>query len=136
MNRALALLAAATCAALAISSAGFAADWTTLPFQLAKTSDAGRVKFCIQHRQDGQRPGNWSQSAAMTGLEGLGANPFMARNAAPIRYTLVRPAGRFDCIGSVRSSEANGRCNDAANAAFSAMLVQRGLGRPSLERGQ
>lgn len=134
MNRILTLLAATACAALTITSACFAADWTTLPFRLAKTTDAGRVTFSIQHRQNGQRSGNWSQSVALTDLQGLGATQLMAKTATPIRFALIRPAGRFDCTGSFRTSDGQGNCTFAADAAFSAMLARRGVGRPRLDQ--
>ena len=134
MNRALTMLAAAACAALAISSAGLAADWTTLPFQLAKTRDAGRVQFSIQQPQDGKRSGQWSQSVALGEFQGLSAAQLTAAAATPIRFALARPAGRFTCSGSARSSNVRGTCRFAADAVFSAELARRGLGRPSLRQ--
>ena len=134
MNRAFAMLAATACAALAVSSACLAAEWPSLPFQLAKTRDAGRVQFSIQQPQNGKRSGNWSQSMPLGELEGLSAAQLSAASATPIRFALARPAGRFTCSGSARSSDGRGTCAFAADAAFSADLARRGMGRPSVEQ--
>ncbi|MBA3667824.1 MAG: hypothetical protein H0W65_08890 [Sphingomonas sp.] len=133
MNRALALLAANACTALAISSACFAADWSTSDFHLGPAGSPNTVKLSMKH-QAGNQSGNWSQQIALPDLPGLSTAQLAAPSATPIRFTLTRPAGRFDCSGSARSSEGTGRCGFAADQAFSAMLVRRGLGRPNLEQ--
>jgi len=134
VNRVLTFLAASACAALAVSSACFAADWSALPFRLAKTMDAGRIQLSIQNQQGSHRSGNWSQTFTLAELQGLNATQLVAKNSTPIRFALVRPAGRFDCSGSVRSYDGRGSCTYAADAAFSAMLARRGLGQPSLDQ--
>ena len=111
MNRALAMLAATACAALAVSSACFAADWPTLPFRLAKTKDAGRVQFSIQHRQGGQRsgqlvadggaggpPGTWRRSARRAAVD---ADPVRAGPAGGTGSTAL---GRFDPLMRVANA--------------------------------
>ena len=132
MNRFLTMIAASACAAAAITSTCFAAEWSALPFHLAKTKDAGRVQFSIQQRQNGRRVGNWSQSLPLAELQGLGAAQLQAPSATPVRFALVRPAGRFECTGSARSYDARGGCAFIANAAFTDMLAKRGVGRPTI----
>ena len=135
MNRVIALLAASACAALAVSSTCFAAEWSALPFQVAKTKDAGRVQFSIEHRQGGQRSNNWSHTLPLAELQGLSAAQLQARDATALRFALVRPAGRLDCTGSARSSSGRGQCAFAANEAFAAMMARRGIGRPDRDQG-
>lgn len=134
MNRALTLLAASACATVAVSAACFAAEGAALPFRLARSGDASRVQLSMEHRTANQRKGNWSQSVALADLQGLGAAQIAARNSTPIRFALVRPAGRFDCSGAVRSYDGRGTCAFAADSAFAAMLAKRGLGSPSLDQ--
>ena len=134
MNRALTLLAATACAALAVSSACLAAEGSALPFRLAKTGAADQVQLSMEQPRDGKHSGNWSQGVALADLTGLSAGQLTSRTATPIRFALVRPAGRFDCSGAVRSYDGRGTCAFAADAAFSAMLAKRGLGRPSLDQ--
>ena len=135
MNRLITLIAASACAALAVSSTCFAAEWSALPFQVAKTKDAGRVQFSIEHRQGGQRSQSWSHTMRLADLQGLGAAQLEARAASPVRFALVRPAGRLDCSGSARSSSGKGTCAFAANEAFGAMMAKRGIGRPDRDQG-
>ncbi len=135
MNRVIILLAASACAALAVSSTGFAAEWSALPFQVAKTKDAGRVQFSIEHRQSGQRSNNWSQTLPLTELAGLSDAQLKARSATALRFALVRPAGRFNCTGSARTSSGQGQCAFAADEAFAAMMAKRGIGRTNRDQG-
>lgn len=134
MNRVISLLAASACAALAVSSTCFAAEWPALPFQVAKTKDAGRVQFSIKHRQGGQRSGQWSHTLPLAELQGLGAAQLQGRGESALRFALVRPAGRLDCTGSARSSSGEGACAFTADAAFAAMLAKRGIGRPDRDQ--
>ena len=134
MNRALTFLAATACATIAVSATCFAAEMSAIPFHLSKSRDAKEVQLSMEHRRDAKRVGNWSQSVALSDLQGLNAGQLAGRSATPIRFALVRPAGRFDCSGSVRSYDGRGTCAFAADAPFSAMLAKRGIGRPSLDQ--
>lgn len=135
MNRVLTLLAASACAALAVSSTGIAAEGSALPFQVAKTKDAGRVQFSIQYRQGSQRSNNWSHTLPLAALRGLSDAQLTSRDATALRFALVRPAGRLDCTGSARSSEGQGQCAFVADEAFAAMMAKRGIGRPDRDQG-
>ena len=135
MNRVITLLAASACAALAVSSTCSAAEWSALPFQVAKTRDAGRVQFSIQYRQGSQRSNNWSHTLPLAALPGLSDAQLSARDATALRFALVRPAGRLDCTGSARSSEGKGQCAFVADEAFAAMMARRGIGRPDRDQG-
>ncbi|MDQ3143805.1 MAG: hypothetical protein M3Q57_02850 [Pseudomonadota bacterium] len=134
MNRALTLLAASACAAVAVSSACFAAESRALDFRLGKTGNPATVQFHMVHGEGSKQSGNWSQSVALGELQGLGAAQFNASTSTPIRFALVRPAGRFDCSGTIRSSDGRGTCAFAADDAFSATLARRGVGRPSRDQ--
>ena len=135
MNRVIALIAASACAALAVSSTCFAAEGAPLPFQLAKTRDAGRVQFSILYPQPSQRSSNWSHTLPLSDLRGLGDAQLSARKATDLRFALVRPAGRLDCTGSARSSRGQGQCAFAVDEAFAAMMARRGIGRPDRDQG-
>ncbi|MDQ3077950.1 MAG: hypothetical protein M3Q83_03805 [Pseudomonadota bacterium] len=110
MNRALNLLAASACAALAVSSACLAAEQSSFPFRLAKTSVADPIQLSMEQTRHGRRSGSWWRSVALGELQGLGAAQLNASTSVPIRFALVRPAGRFDCTGDIRSSNGHGTC--------------------------
>lgn len=134
MNRALTLVAASACAALAVSSACFGADWSSLPFRLTKSSDAARLQFAIEEPNRGKRSSHWSQSLPPSALAGFDAARFAAPSSTSVRFALQRPAGRFDCMGSARSSDARGNCRFTADTGFAALLERRGIGRPTPEQ--
>ena len=55
MNRALTLLAATVCAALTVSSACFAADWSSVDFRLGRTGGTDKAQLIMASRQVGNR---------------------------------------------------------------------------------
>lgn len=133
MNRAMTFVAASLCAALAVSSACFAADGSPVNFRLGRTGASGQVQLTLERNRPGNRH-SWSQRVAITNLSGLGPQQLAAARPTPAQFALIRPAGRFDCSGSVRSFEGSGRCGFRPDAGFSAMLERRGIGRPSVDQ--
>lgn len=133
MNRAVTFVAASLCAALAVSSACFAAEGTPVDFRLGRTGASGQVQLTLERNRPGNRH-SWSQSVAITDLNGLSQQQLAAPRPTPARFALIRPAGRFDCSGSVRSYKGSGRCGFRPDAGFNAMLERRGIGRPSIDQ--
>lgn len=133
MNRAITLVAASLCAALAVSSACLAADWSPVDFRLGRTGASGQVQLTLERNRPGNRH-SWSQRVAITDLQGLGQQQLAAARPTTAKFALIRPAGRFDCSGSVRSFKGSGRCGFGPDPGFNAMLERRGIGRPSIEQ--
>jgi hypothetical protein len=66
--------------------------------------------------------------ADLQGLPSPGTN-------GPVRFRLVREAGRVDCDGTVADRRGSGDCRFTADAAFADALERRGVGHPT-EREQ
>ena len=49
----------------------------------------------------------------------------------PVRFALVREAGRLDCSGNAGNARGSGTCAFSADAAFAARLAEAGIGRPT-----
>lgn len=124
---ALALLA---CAAQppAIAEVPDEVTWTVAPDGDAGDDANERVQFSIGYRQGGSRS-NWSSGTDLAELEGLQAAQ-LAGAGGPVRFRIVREAGRFDCDGLARQGRGTGTCRFAPDAAFGAALAQRGVGTP------
>ena len=133
MNRAITFVAASLCAALAVSSACFAADWSPVDFRLSRTDASGQVQLTMERNRAGNRH-SWSQPVAIASLAGLSQQQLAAARPTPVRFALIRPAGRFDCKGTARSYKGAGNCAFQPDAGFSAMLERRGIGRPRIDQ--
>lgn len=72
---------------------------------------------------------NWSQRLALSDLKGLSREQI--NRGGPISFSLVRPAGRFDCSGTARDREADGDCSFTSNEAFDRLLADRGIEKPT-----
>jgi hypothetical protein len=134
MNRCLALLLALVFAAVSVSSACVAApsDWIRFTLQ----PERGHGKIHASFRDEGRGPGDndWSTGFLPSELVGLDVASFRASGARPLRFAIVREAGRLDCAGSGGNSSAAGNCSFTADPGFTQLLVSRGVGRPSREQ--
>jgi hypothetical protein len=134
VNRALTFAAASLCAALAVSSACLAAEASPVNFRLSPASAPGKVQLTIEQPRDGKGHSSWSQTEQIESLTGLSRQQLAANRPAPARFALIRPAGRFDCSGTVASFRGSGRCSFRADPGFLAVLERRGMGRPSAQQ--
>lgn len=134
MNRALTFVAATVVASLAVSGASFGATAPHINFTLGPRTLPDHVQLRMTTRFGGDKSSNWSQGVPIGELVGLSSSQF--RSPAPnlVRFALIRGAGRFDCSGTAHAASGRGTCAFAPNAAFSAMLARRGVGRPSPEQ--
>src|SRR6476619_4982758 len=100
MNRFVAFLFALCCAFLSVSSAVTAQptpDW--LHFTLEPARDSGEVQADFRGSIDGRDHHNWSSSFRTSDLVGLDFAAFRAAGSRPLRFALIRQAGRLDCAG-------------------------------------
>src|SRR5206468_76237 len=131
VNRALAFICALLLASLSVSSACFAqrSDWIRFTLEQDRSNPA---KIHARFRDDsrGHDRNEWSTGFSPSDLLGLEVSPFRASGLRPLHFAIVREAGRLDCAGHGGESYAAGSCSFAENAAFTQLLVSRGIARP------
>ena len=134
MNRCLAFVFALCCAVLSVSSACIAqpADW--LHFTLEPSREAGSIRADFRREVDGRNHNQWSTSFRTEDLVGLDLAGFRAGGSRPLRFALIREAGRLDCTGHGGESYAAGNCTITSDPSFLQMLSARGIGRPSRDQ--
>lgn len=94
-------------------------------------SQSGKVQLELRTRSGrGNGSSNWSQGYPIAELQGLSAAQLTASGATPVRFALVREAGRLDCSGSAAGGAGDGTCRFTADEGFAALLQSRGIGRP------
>jgi hypothetical protein len=134
MNRCLAFLCALLFASLSVASAVTARAPETIRFDLSPARDGEiRAEFRSTRHDRGRSDNNWTSSfrvAQLTGLDGVGLR---APGTRPIRFALVREAGRLDCSGSGGGAYATGECRFAPDPRFMQLLASRGIASPTTE---
>jgi len=135
MNRCLALIGALILAALSISSACTAASGAWIHFTLEPGHhDADRIQASFRKDVDGRNENNWSAGFRSSDLVGLDVAGFRAAGSRPLRFAVIREAGRLDCSGHGGESYAAGNCSFTADPAFAQLLESRGIGKPTDEQ--
>lgn len=135
MNRPLAFLAALFCAFMTVSSACVAAPTELVDFTLKpQRGNAGEIHASFRSEIAGREKNNWSSGFRPSELIGLDVAGFRAAGARPVRFAVVREAGRLDCAGNGGDSRADGTCRFTADPGFTQALVSRGIGRPTREQ--
>jgi hypothetical protein len=135
MNRCLAFLLAVMLATLSIASASTAQAPGWIEFTLRPhASDPSRIRASFEDDSRGRGDNNWSTSFPAPQLIGLDVASFRGAGFRPVRFALVREAGRLDCAGNGGASRATGTCAFTANAAFLKALESRGIRRPTSEQ--
>ena len=134
MNRCLAFVFALLFASLSVASActAQAPDWVHFTLEPQRGSSEIRATFNDEGRRRGDH--RWSTSFAAPQLVGLDVASFRASGTRPIRFAVVREAGRLDCSGHGGDAYAAGNCSFTANSAFAQLLASRGIGRPTSEQ--
>jgi len=135
MNRCLAFLLALVFASLSVSSACVAAtgDWAHFTLE-PERSGGGKIHATFRDEDRGRGDNNWSTGFSAAELGGLDVAGFRSAGVRPLRFALVREAGRLDCSGNGGNSYAAGNCSFAADPGFSQLLANRGIGRPTREQ--
>jgi len=133
MPRLFAFLAAILLSALAVTSACTAAqgdaDNGAIRFTVEPVrKDSSRVHAEFRRDERGDR-NIWSSDFAPAELAGLDVTRL--RSSGPVRFALVREAGRMDCAGNGANGEARGTCRFTPDSAFIDSLVRRGMKRPT-----
>lgn len=135
MDRFLALIGALLLAFISVSSACTAAPGQWLHFTLEPQRGGGADIRASFRRDDGRRgDNNWSTDFRASELAGLDLAGFRAGGSRPLRFSIVREAGRLDCAGHGGESYAAGNCSFEADPRFTADLERAGIGRPTEEQ--
>jgi hypothetical protein len=132
MHRTIAFFAAILLSTIAVTSACVANSPDNIRFTLqSSTRSAGEVQLTLRSGND--RHNNvMTDRMAISRLSGLSPN---WRAGGPVRFAIVREAGRIDCAGSSSAANrAEGACRFSENAAFSKLLASSGIGRPNREQ--
>jgi hypothetical protein len=133
MNRFLALLLALAVATVTVSSACTAAPGDVYAFTLkGESRNPAKIDADFRDRAP-DRNNNWSSGFMPSELIGLDISGFRGSGTRPLRFAVVREAGRLDCAGSGGNSYASGSCSFTPDPRFEQLLVSRGIARPSRE---
>jgi hypothetical protein len=93
-------------------------------------SDRGQVQLRVETRWSPRDRSSWSNSYSLGELRGLSPAQLAGPNV-PVRFALVREAGRLDCGGYAGGWRGTGTCSFTVDPAFSSYLEAQGLGRPT-----
>jgi hypothetical protein len=135
MNRPIAFICALMCTIVAISSACAAQDETVRFTLEPQRGNDGRIRATFNDNRDARNHNNWSTGFLPSDLVGLVVSSFRSAGARPVRFAIVREAGRLDCAGSGGGEHASGTCRFTANLAFTQLLVAHGIGTPTASQG-
>ena len=131
MNRYLAFFLALVFASITVSSACVAAQSDWIHFSLTPDSRSGKIHATFRDDSSGRHEHNWSTSFPASELSGLDVAGFRAGGTRPLRFAIVREAGRLDCAGSGGNASAAGNCSFVLNPAFAQLLASHGIARPT-----
>ena len=135
MNRLLALIGALLLAFISVSSACTASAPAWIHFTLEPERGNGeRIHASFQNDKRGKVENNWSTSFRPSDFTGLDLAGFRGAGSRPLRFAVIREAGRLDCSGHGGDSYAAGYCSFAADPSFAALLQSRGIARPTEEQ--
>ena len=141
MNRCLAFLLALIFATVSVSSACVAAPGDAIRFTLepergnsAKIHASFRDQALERDKKRDRDENSWSTGFPPSELIGMDISSFRAAGTRPLRFAVVREAGRLDCAGNGGGSHATGNCRFTADPGFTQLLVSRGIGRPTREQ--
>lgn len=135
MNRFVTFLLALTAAAVTVSSACVAASSDDIHFTLEpERGDNARVHASFRDEKRDRDHTSWSTGFTPSELIGLDISGFRGSGTRPLRFAIVREAGRIDCAGNGGGSYAAGNCSFTADPAFTQLLASRGIGKPTRDQ--
>lgn len=135
MNRFAAFIAALVAALLSVSSACIAAEPFRVDFTLEQQKGPGdRIDASFRPASRPGADGRWSSRFRASEFAGLDFAGFRADGVHPIRFALIREAGRLDCSGQGGNGRGSGSCLFAPDAAFLQQLRNRGIPQPTADQ--
>ena len=134
MSRPIAMFAAVLLTTVVVS-ASCQARTAPVTYSISKASRDGNVQIDFASRFDQRNRSRWGQGFAASDLRGLDLAALRSAAPVPARFSIIRDAGRLDCVGTVGRAAGKGECDYAANPAFDALLAANGIARPTLNQG-
>ena len=134
MNRCLAFIAAVLLAFVTVASACTAAPAQWIRFTLEPGGRSDVIQATFRNTERANQENRWSTDFPASELVGLDLAGFRGAGSRPLRFAVIREAGRLDCTGNGGQSYAGGYCSFTADSGFAALLESRGIGRPSTEQ--
>ncbi len=131
MHRCFAILCACLLSLVSISSAGFSATVDDIAFTLSPSGNGeSAVHGDFRQERTSRGQNNWTTNFHPREFVGLDLAGFRAMGARPLRFAVIREAGRLDCAGQGGGSRATGECRFSADPAFAQTLARLGVERP------
>ncbi len=134
MTRMLALVAALLLTAITVSSACVAGVSAPLQFTIEPARHGGEVHVRFERDERGHSGTDWSSSFRPADLTGFDVAALDGAGTRPIRFAIIREAGRVDCAGTGGNRMARGSCRVTPDESFNVFLAKRGVARPTEEQ--
>jgi hypothetical protein len=131
MNRLVAFAGAVLAASVSLASACSAAQGEPIRFTLGPDRERQSIQASFRSNNGRGRENDWSTDFRPSDLAGLDVAAFRGGGTRPLRFALVREAGRLDCSGTGGGSHASGNCGFTADPGFMQFLQSRGVARPT-----
>ena len=134
MNRYVALIGALLLTVVTVASACTAAtaDWIHFTLEPQRGSETIQASFRTDDRSRNEH--SWSTGLRPAELAGLDLAGLRGSGTRPLRFALIREAGRLDCSGHGGESYAAGDCGFTPDPAFTQLLASHGITRPTSEQ--
>lgn len=133
MNRFFAFVGALFFAFISVSSACTAAPAGLYHFTLEPRNGGELIHADFRKDAGPSHDHEWSTEFRPAELAGLDVAGFRGPGSSPVRFALIREAGRLDCSGQGGQSYAHGNCRFTADPRFTQLLESRGVRRPTSE---
>lgn len=134
MHRLAAIILAVLLTTITVSSACVAAPSEWVRFTLEPENGGGRIKASFRGDDGDTNRTHWSAGLLPSELVGLDPAGFRASGTRPLRFSVIREAGRLDCSGEGGQDYAAGNCSFTPDPGFVQLLVSRGIGRPTRDQ--
>jgi len=106
---------------------------TTGEWKATLTKDNSKVQLNLERRSQRGGHNNMGQSYEFSELQGLTRE--QALSGGPVRFSLVREAGRIDCEGSFQNGTGSGTFTFTGNPNFVSAMKTRGFDFEAKRRG-
>jgi hypothetical protein len=131
MIKPLAFALAPLLAALTLSSTSLASQAEPIRFTIEQGQTPDRIQVKFERDRDGHSQHNWDSPFRASDLAGLDPAALNGVQPHPVRFAIVREAGRVDCAGTGTHGAAHGTCNITPDADFTALLSRHGIRQPN-----
>ncbi len=98
---------------------------TTGEWKASLNKDNSKVNLSLERRSERGGRNQMGQTYEFTDLQGLSRET--AQNGGPVKFSLVREAGRIDLEGSFQNGKGSGTFNFTGNPTFVAAMKSRGF---------